>query len=87
MYEAIHLALEEDVTLVTFGDMLRVPVNVPRREIRSLEQAKAAGADVRPIASPMEAAAIARRQPDKPVVFFALYPSQCLQRTEAQHVP
>ena len=40
--QAIHLALEEDVTLVTFGDMLRVPVNVPRRDVRSLEQAKAA---------------------------------------------
>ena len=71
VYEAIHLALEEDVTLLTFGDMLRVPVNVPRREIRSLEQAKAAGADIRPIASPMEAAAIARQQPDRSVVFFA----------------
>jgi hydrogenase expression/formation protein HypD len=71
VYEAIHLALEEDVTLVTFGDMLRVPVNVPRREIRSLEQAKAAGADIRPIASPLEVAAIARQQPDRPVVFFA----------------
>jgi hydrogenase expression/formation protein HypD len=71
VYEAIHLALDEDVTLVTFGDMLRVPVNVPRREIRSLEQAKAAGADIRPIASPTEAAEIARANPDRPIVFFA----------------
>jgi hydrogenase expression/formation protein HypD len=52
VYEAIQIALNEDVTLVAFGDMLRVPVNVPRREPRSLEQAKAAGADIRPIASP-----------------------------------
>lgn len=71
VYEAIHIALGEDVILVTFGDMLRVPVNVPRREIRSLEQAKAAGADIRPIASPTEATSIARENPDKDVVFFA----------------
>jgi len=71
VYEAIHLALEEDVTLVTFGDMLRVPVNVSRRDVRSLEQAKAAGADIRPIASPTEAIEIARGNPDRDVVFFA----------------
>jgi hydrogenase expression/formation protein HypD len=71
VYEAIHIALGEDVILVTFGDMLRVPVNVPRREIRSLEQAKAAGADIRPIASPMEATRIAKDNPGSTVVFFA----------------
>jgi hydrogenase expression/formation protein HypD len=71
VYEAIHLALEEDVTVVTFGDMLRVPVNVPRRDVRSLEQAKAAGADIRPVASPIEAVEIAWAQPERPVVFFA----------------
>jgi len=71
VYEAIHLALEEDVILVTFGDMLRVPVNVSRRDVRSLEQARAAGADIRPIASPTEAAAIARDNPERAVVFFA----------------
>ena len=71
IYDAIQLALHEDVTLVAFGDMLRVPVNVPKGEARSLEQAKAAGADIRPIASPMEATAIAGANPDRPVVFFA----------------
>ena len=45
VFEAIQLALHEDVILVAFGDMLRVPVNVPKREPRSLEQAKVAGAD------------------------------------------
>ncbi|MBI5462732.1 MAG: hydrogenase formation protein HypD, partial [Gammaproteobacteria bacterium] len=45
VYQAIQLALHEDITLVAFGDMLRVPVNVGKGEIRSLEQAKAAGAD------------------------------------------
>jgi hydrogenase expression/formation protein HypD len=71
VYEAIHIAMGEDVILVTFGDMLRVPVNVPRREVRSLEQAKAAGADIRPIASPTEATRIARDNPGREVVFFA----------------
>ena len=60
-----------DVVLVAFGDMLRVPVNVPRSEPRSLEQAKAAGADIRPIASPLEAVRIAQRNPIGTVVFFA----------------
>jgi len=71
IYEAIQLALKEDITLVAFGDMLRVPVNVPKSEIRSLQEAKAAGADIRPIASPLEAVVIARQQPERPVVFFA----------------
>ena len=71
VHEAIQIALNEDVILVAYGDMLRVPVNVPRKEPRSLEQAKAAGADIRPIASPMEAVSIAQQNPDKPVVFFS----------------
>lgn len=53
IYQAIQLALHENVVLVAFGDMLRVPVNVPKDEARSLEQARAAGADVRPVASPL----------------------------------
>ena len=71
VYEAIQIALNEDVTLVAFGDMLRVPVNVPKREPRSLEQAKAAGADIRPIASPTEAVRIGKEDPTRRVVFFA----------------
>jgi hydrogenase expression/formation protein HypD len=71
VYEAIQLALNEDIILVAFGDMLRVPVNAPKSEARSLEQAKALGADIRPIASPIDAVAIARNNPDTPVVFFA----------------
>jgi hydrogenase expression/formation protein HypD len=71
VYEAIQLALHEDVILVAFGDMLRVPVNVPKREPRSLEQARAAGGDIRPIASPTEAVRIAKMHPDRRVVFFA----------------
>jgi hydrogenase expression/formation protein HypD len=71
VYEAIQIALHEDVILTAFGDMLRVPVNVPKDAIRSLEQAKASGADIRPVASPMEPVQIAHDNPDKPVVFFA----------------
>jgi hydrogenase expression/formation protein HypD len=71
IYDAIQLALHEDIILVAFGDMLRVPVNVGKKDVRSLEQARAAGADVRPIASPMEAVRIAEQAPQKPVVFFA----------------
>jgi len=71
VYEAIQLALNEDVILVAFGDMLRVPVNVPKNEARSMEQARAQGADIRPIASPTEAVHIAEQNPDRSVVFFA----------------
>jgi hydrogenase expression/formation protein HypD len=71
VFEAIQLALNEDVILVAFGDMLRVPVNVPKREPRSLDQAKAAGGDIRPIASPSEAVRIATENPSRRVVFFA----------------
>jgi len=53
------------------GESLRVPVNGPKGEPRSLEQAKAAGGDVRPIASPLEAAQIARDNPARKVVFLA----------------
>lgn len=71
VYQAMQLALQEGVILVAFGDMLRVPVNVPKGEPRSLDQAKAAGADVRPIASPREAVSIAHQNPARQVVFFA----------------
>lgn len=71
VFEAIQLALNEDIILVAFGDMLRVPVNVSKSRARTLEQARAQGADIRPIASPTEAVSIARSHPDTPVVFFA----------------
>ena len=71
VYEAIQLALHEDIIMLAFGDMLRVPVNLPRTQVRSLEQAKAAGADIRPIASPIEAVRIANKNKKRTVVFFA----------------
>jgi hydrogenase expression/formation protein HypD len=71
VYQAMQLALQDKVILVAFGDMLRVPVNVPKGEVRSLSEAQAAGADIRPIASPQEARQIALAHPDREVVFFA----------------
>ena len=70
IYLAIQLASHEEIVLLAFGDMLRVPVNVPKAALRTLEQAKAAGADIRPIASPTEAVNIALASPDKTIVFF-----------------
>lgn len=71
LYQAIQLALQDKVILLAYGDMLRVPVNVAKGDIRSLVEAQAAGADVRPIASPIEARRIAEENPTKKVVFFA----------------
>jgi hydrogenase expression/formation protein HypD len=74
VFEAIQLALNEDVTLVAFGDMLRVPVNVPKSEPRSLEQARAAGGDIRPIAETTTApvaAMLAEGAPDNLLVLLS----------------
>jgi hydrogenase expression/formation protein HypD len=57
----------EGVTLVTFGDMVRVPGTE-----RSLEQARAEGADVLIVYSPMDAVAAAQRAPEREVVFFGI---------------
>ena len=71
IFLAIQLALNEDIILIAFGDMLRVPVNVSKKDVRTLEQARANGADVRPIASPREAINIANDNSDKKIIFFA----------------
>jgi len=71
IYAAIQLALNEKIILVAFGDMLRVPVNVARGQVRTLAEARAQGADIRPIATPQEAVGIAAQDPGTPVVFFA----------------
>ena len=71
---AIALAQVEDVILTTFGDMIRVPgsrgddLRVPV----SLAQAKAQGADVRVVYSPLDALRIARENPDRPVIFLGV---------------
>jgi hydrogenase expression/formation protein HypD len=71
LYAAIQLAMSKNLTLVAFGDMLRVPCNGPKGSPRSLEEARAAGADVRPVSSPEEAVNIARNNANREVVFFA----------------
>jgi hydrogenase expression/formation protein HypD len=71
IYAAIQIALQEEVILVAFGDMLRVPVNVAKKEARSLAEAGARGATIQPIASPTDAVQIARDNPQRTVVFFA----------------
>lgn len=63
VHAAIQLALRPGVTAVSFGDMLRVPANLPEHQSRSLEQARAVGGDVRPVASPTAAVRIARENP------------------------
>jgi hydrogenase expression/formation protein HypD len=65
--DAIALAETDGVTLATFGDMLRVPA---RRD--SLLDAKARGADVRMVYSPLDALALARKSPERHVCFFAI---------------
>ncbi len=65
--KAIYLAEEKGVTLCSFGDMLRVPGSK-----KSLLQAKANGADIRILYSPLEAVKIAQDNPEKEVVFFAV---------------
>ncbi len=71
IHAAIELAMQPRVTLVAFGDMLRVPANSPRSAPRTLEEARAAGGDVRPIAAPQEVLRIATQSPHSQVVFFA----------------
>jgi len=64
---AIDLAMRPNVILCSFGDMLRVPGSN-----QNLLEAKAQGADVRILYSPLEAVAIAKDNPTKEVVFFAV---------------
>lgn len=65
--KAVYLAEEKGVILCSFGDMLRVPGSG-----KSLLEAKAAGADVRILYSPLEAVKIAAETPHREVVFFAV---------------
>ncbi|WP_416139597.1 carbamoyltransferase HypF [Halomonas sp. HK25] len=71
IHAAVALSLKDDVIVVTFGDMVRVPCNAPKREPRSLQAARALGGHVVPVACPGEVLALARRHPDHRVVFFA----------------
>jgi hydrogenase expression/formation protein HypD len=65
--DCIAIAEQPGVIFTTFGDALRVPGSK-----KSLLEAKASGADVRTVYSPLDALALAKAHPDKQVVFFAL---------------
>lgn len=65
--ECIALAERAEVIFTTFGDAMRVPGSG-----RSLLQAKADGADIRMVYSPLDALELARRHPEREVVFFGL---------------
>jgi hydrogenase expression/formation protein HypD len=65
---AIQLATEQDVILCTYGDLLRVPASGRR----SLLKVRAEGADVRMVYSTQDALQIARDNPGREVVFFAI---------------
>ncbi len=65
--DAIAIAETDNVIFTTFGDMMRVPGSK-----KSLLDAKANGADVRFVYSPLDALKLARQHPDKQVVFFAI---------------
>jgi hydrogenase expression/formation protein HypD len=63
----IELAQRKDVAVVTFGDMLRVPGTGG-----SLEEARAAGADIRIVYSPLDIIALAEADPGRQFVFVGV---------------
>jgi hydrogenase expression/formation protein HypD len=65
--DAIALAAEPDVVLTSFGDMMRVPGSDG-----SFLDAKARGADIRMVYSPLDALKIARQHPAKHIIFMAI---------------
>jgi hydrogenase expression/formation protein HypD len=65
--KAIEVASRPEVTLVSYGDMLRVPGSRT-----DLFHVKANGGDVRVVYSPTEALKVARANPERKVVFFAV---------------
>ena len=65
--DAIAIARRPGVIFATYGDMMRVPSSTG-----SLLDAKAGGADVRFIYSPLDALTLARNNPERDVVFFAV---------------
>jgi hydrogenase expression/formation protein HypD len=87
--DGIAVAMHPEVVFTCFGDMLRVPGGD-----RTLLEAKAEGADVRMVYSPLDALRIARESPDRQVVFFAIgfettAPSTALtlMRAKAEGIP
>lgn len=75
--DCLNIARRENVIIASFGDAMRVPGSS-----QSLLQARAEGADIRMVYSPEEALNLARQNPDREVVFFAIgfettMPSTC----------
>lgn len=67
MDKAIHLSLETKATIFTFGDLIRVPgTNM------TLEKAKAAGADIRTVYSPLQAVVFAKQNPTIETIFLGI---------------
>jgi len=64
---AIRLSRRDDVIIVTFGDMLRVPGTAS-----SLEKERARGGHIRVVYSPLDTLKIARLNPGKKAVFLAV---------------
>lgn len=82
--DAIALAENPHVIFATFGDAMRVPGSQ-----KSLLQAKAQGADIRMVYSPLDSLQIARENPHKEVIFFSIgfettAPSTALTVLQAQ---
>ena len=65
--DGMAIAEREGVIFTCFGDMMRVPGSE-----RTLLEAKADGADIRMVYSPLDALRIAKANPDRDVVFFAI---------------
>jgi hydrogenase expression/formation protein HypD len=65
--KAIELGKRDDTIITTFGDMIRVPATN-----LSLAELKAEGADIRVVYGPNDAVKIAKENPDKEVIFFAI---------------
>jgi hydrogenase expression/formation protein HypD len=66
--QAIGLALQHGAIVCTYGDTMRVPASGQL----SMQRAKARGADIRMVYSPADALKIARANPEREVVFFAI---------------
>jgi hydrogenase expression/formation protein HypD len=83
--KAVAIAHRPEVIFCSFGDMLRVPGSA-----KSLFDAKAEGADVRIVYSPLDALKLARNNPDRQVVFFAVgfettAPANAMAAWQADH--
>ena len=83
--KAVAIAHRPEVIFCSFGDMLRVPGSS-----KSLFDAKAEGADVRIVYSPLDALKLARTNPDRQVVFFAVgfettAPANAMAAWQADH--